>query len=179
MPIANIKEFRAELHSALADAGFELTRNGRYAPDRWSLPAEEVVTAFFPQEIRFWWGFKLSGSIGIDLVELRAWLNARYKREELGIFRLGFASYHIANYRDIGGLSATLHDDVPIAEWVSLIRQKLSELPATLDAVIGAYRDQPETLLGLEYSVNKPAWDFLFDWYPQKDTARPIPQSLF
>lgn len=179
MPIANIKEFRAELDRALDGAGFALTRNGRYAPDRWDLSAKEVVPAFFPRAIRFWWGFKLSGSIGFDLAELRSWLNARFKREDLGIFRLGFATYHIENYRDIGALSRTLDDDLPMAEWVALIRQKLCELPTTLEEVVDAYRAQPDKLLGLGYGFNKPAWDFLLDWYPERNTARPIPRSLF
>jgi hypothetical protein len=179
MLIANIKEFRAELDRALTDAGFVLTKNGRYAPDCWSLPGDEVIPAFFPQAIRKWWGFTLSGAIGFDLTELRAWLNARFKREELGIFRLGFVSMHIANYHDIGRFMKALDEDIPMTEWVALIRHRLSELPSTLEEVIDAYRSHPKQLFRLDDRFNKPAWDFLLDWYPERDTARPIPQSLF
>ena len=178
MPIANIKEFRTKLDLALTKAGFELTKGGRYAPDRWSLPANEVVPAFFPHAIRFWWGFRLSGSIGFDLAELRAWLNSKFSRKELGIFRLGFVARHIANYPDIGGFSRTLDEDIPMVEWVQQIKERLSELPSTLAEVVEAYRDAPHRLLGMEHGVNKPAWDFLLDWYPQRNTARSIPQSL-
>jgi hypothetical protein len=179
MLIANIKEFRTELHAALADAGFVLTRNGKYAPDRWDLPGQEVVPAYFADVFRKWWGFTLSGAIGFDLIELRTWLNARFKREELGIFKLGFVSMHVANYRDIGDSRATLDEDVPMAGWVDRIRQKLREIPSTLDEVVDAYRHRPETLMRLGDDFNKPAWDFLLDWYPDRDTTRTIPQSLF
>jgi hypothetical protein len=179
MPIANIKEFRAELDRALAEAGFALTRNGRNAPERWSLPGAEVVPAFFPHAIRQWWGFTLSGSIGFDLAGLRVWLNARFKREELGIFRLGFVSMHIANYPDIGSFRRTLDDEIPMVEWVGQIKERLTELPRTLDEIVDAYRKTPHRLLRMDDRFNKPAWDFLLDWYPQRDTARPVPQNLF
>lgn len=179
MAVANIKDFRARLDEALAEAGFAPKRLEPKAPRQWVLPGAEVVPSFTPHAYRQWWGFRLGGYTGFDLVALRTWLEPRFTKEGMGVFRHGFVASHIANDPVLGNFSVTLDQDVPFSDWVGLIKQRLEELPDTLDGIVDAYRDAPNRLIGLDMSVNKPAWDFLLDWYARRDTALKPPQSFF
>jgi hypothetical protein len=179
MPPADIKEFRGQVRAELIRAGFKPRKFDRRAPPVWTLPQPEVVPTFFPHELRRPYGFHLTGSIGIELPELRAWLKAERATEAIGIFAAGFVSCHIANDLLLHNFRVAFGEEPPLADWISTIKERLSGFPRTLDELVEVYRTAPDRLLGLGHSVNKPASDFLVDWYPERRTAVPIPQTFF
>ena len=179
MPPADIKQFRNMLRIALQMGGFSPKKLEPKMPLAWTLPADEVVPVFFPHEIRRPWGFRLSGSLGIELPALTAWLQARYAREARGIFRHSFTTYHIANDPEINDFAAIFGEEIALNSWVERPKQRTTKLPTTVDALCETYRAKPDALGLFAWDISTPAWDWLLQWHADPDHAPPVPQSLF
>jgi hypothetical protein len=174
---ANIKDFRAAVRSHLQMAGFEPRRRGPKMPLAWVLPSVEVERVFFPHEIRRPWGFKLSGTLAIELPPLRRWL--ALAGSSPGIFRDYFVSYHLANDDLLEGLDAAQGEPPAVADWIGQVADRFADLPDTIDELARTYRRSPDHLGWFAMPMNKPAWDFLLRWRDNKDADLPVPQTLF
>jgi len=172
----NIREFRALTDAAFQDQGFVHWRLG--GQKAWALPGAEIIGFFQPLAFRRPWGFLLSGVIGIEIPELRAWLQKHKPGEESGIFRGSFIGYSIANEEVLREFRSPIGAPVPADLWAGLVMDRLDQLPSLLDELIGQYRRNREPLGWLAHPHDRFAWDFLQRWREDPDPALHVPRML-
>lgn len=172
----NVKEFRAAIDAALIEGGFAAGRLAPRVPTAWTLSGAGVVPVFYPDAMRRPWGYKLSGSVGIELPELRRWLKEHKGGDGFGVFRWAFVTYNILNDPPLSRFAVT-HDEqtIPTGEWIAKVRCRLQELPATVDELIRTYCEAPATLGWWASDRHKAAWDFLLRWRSDPDPSMPVP----
>jgi len=103
----------------------------------------------------------------------------RFTAEQQGAFRFSFVTYHIANDDDFRRFQVIHGEDVPVDDWVARIKDRLLELPTTVDALIKTYRRAPDHLGWVSSPMNKLAWDFLLRWYADPAADLSLPSRPF
>lgn len=165
------------MDAALGAEGFEEFRIGPQRLKAWSLAAGEVRSFFVPHAYRRPWGFVYSGTIGIEIAALRKWLD-EHSGGRSGIFCWCFAGYVIANDDVLGSFMLSHGAPVPADLWAGLVKDRILDLPTSLDELIAAYRSNRERLGWLAHPHQKAAWAFLLKWYENPDPDLHIPQML-
>jgi hypothetical protein len=173
----NIKEFRTVTNEALHQAGlkeFKLPRKP-YPIQAWQLPADDLIRFFFPQAYRRPWGFVFSGFIGIEIPELRSWLDVTKTKDEVGVFHTCFVGYNILNEDGLRDFMIEHGKPVPASIWAQKISDRLANIPATTSEMKALYRSNREALGWLAAPLNKPMWDFYFLWSNSREPTLRVP----
>lgn len=168
------KSFRLTMEEALRHAGLEPFTLIRKGPKAWRLPDGEIVQFFYPHAIRRSWGFIYAGSIGIDIPALRQWLNAN-AGNRLNIFHVSFLNYRIENEDVLGRLWIDHGKSVPSDLWAGLLKDRLADIPNTVEGLLTTYRRKRDALGWLAHPSECHAWDFLFRWQADPDQSLKIP----
>lgn len=174
----NIQEFREIVGSAFRDENFESVRLVKGGPKVWALPGDDLVRFFSPHELRRPWGFRLNGGFGIEIPALRKWLTTHKPGAAAGIFQTCFVGYYSVNDQVFAELAIDTGQPVPADLWVGLIKDRLCQLPESLDALLAAYRSNREPLGLLASPHEKAAWDFLVKWRDSPDPDLRVPYRL-
>ena len=172
----NIKEFRKVMDSALAEEGLEHRRVLPMHPKVWSLPADDIIRFFQPGAHRRPWGFVYYGVISLEIPALRAWLIKHKPGDQAGIFRTYFTGYHTANDAVMNNFTVNFGDPLPADLWAGLIRDRLAQLPSSLDALTQTYRGNRDQLGWLAHPHQEHAWNFLLRWRENPDPALRVPK---
>ena len=146
-------------------------------PDAWALPASDILRYFWPAAYRRPWGFVYSGSIAVEIPELRDWLDA-HKRGDPGIFHTCLVGYNIMNDDTLGVFAVAHGETIPADLWAGLIRDRLARIPSSLENLAAAYRRNREVLGWLARPAERHAWDFLMKWLDDPDPALQVPRML-
>ncbi|MEV4934106.1 hypothetical protein MRBLMA1_001128 [Sphingobium sp. LMA1-1-1.1] len=170
----NIREFRALTDVAFRAQGFVERR--LVGQKVWSLPDAEVIRFFQPLAYRRPWGFLLSGILGIEIPELRTWLEQHKPNQESGIFQGCFVGYNIANDSVLGEFRSLIDTPVPADLWAGLVMDQLDQLPSRLDDLIDQYRRNREPLGWLAHPHDRFTWDFLLRWRQDPDPTLHVPR---
>ena len=115
----------------------------------------------------------------MQLQPLITWLDQRSALEDRGIFQFSFVSYHIANDDVLRRFQIEHGYEPPVDDWVARIKQRLLELPITVDDLIRTYRRSPDHLGWASSPMNKAAWDFLLRWHADPEAKLSVPSRLF
>ena len=173
----DIKQFRSLIDEALLGAGYS---PHKLAPDTlvsWQKSKGEVVPLFLPHAMRRPWGFKLSGEVGIEVPQLRSWLNQHKGKEGFGAFRRAFVCYNILNDPHLSAFGAGHGRPLPVDDWVETIDRHLMSVPSTLDELIDTYQAEPSRFGW--WAKPESSWDFLIRWRSNPDPELEVPQRWY
>ena len=176
----NVMQFRELMQSALRNAGLEeheVTHRRPKVPNVWALPADDIVRYFWPGAYRRPWGFVYSGSLAVEIPELRKWLT-EHKQGDAGIFHTCFVGYNIMNEEVLGGFMVEHDKTVPADLWAGLLRDRLAQIPSSLEGLVDTYRRNKEILGWLAHPHQRHAWDFLMKWVDNPDPGLHVPKML-
>jgi hypothetical protein len=174
----NINEFRAVTDEALREAGLKEFKLPRMpAPIKaWQLPADDLVRFFSPHAYRRPWGFVFSGYIGIEIPELRMWLDKTKTKDDMGVFHTDFVGYNIRNEDGLSDFTVEHGKPVPARTWAQKIRERLANIPSTTSEMKALYRTNREALGWLAAPLNKPMWDFYYLWSENPEPTLRVPR---
>lgn len=174
----DLQAFRAALHAGFVAEGLHEARLKKGAPKVWTLPSSEVIRYFAPDAQRRSWGFNFFGTVGIEIPAFRDWLNTHKPGEQAGIFQSGFVAYYTLNEDPFRDFRIVQGQPVPHDLWVGLIKDRLEQIPPTLDLLIATYRTNREVLGRLAHPLDNAAWDFLMQWRDKPDPTLSVPYRL-
>ncbi|MCA1196399.1 hypothetical protein K9B35_00320 [Sphingomonas sp. R647] len=171
----DIKQLRASMDGALADAGLQETKLFPKRRKVWAFPNNEVIPFFEEAAYRRPWGFVYCGVIGIEIPALRKWLFKLKPGFEAGIFYNSFVGYHTANDEVLNRFMIDHGSDIPYDLWAGLIADRLLEIPETLDQLIAVYRSDRGRLGWLAHAHQCHAWNFMLAWSQDPEANHAVP----
>lgn len=175
----DVRGFRAEISKAFKADGFIETRLFKGMNKVWVHQQSGEITSYFaPDAKRRPWGFRLFGVIGIDIPAFRNWLNQYKPGSDSGIFGAGFVGYYTANDDLLNDFQIENDLPVPADLWIGLIKDRLDQIPSSLDSLVKTYRTNREELGWLAHPHEKAAWDFLIKWHENPDPNLGVPHRL-
>jgi hypothetical protein len=174
----NIKELKALMEAAFRNEGLEELRLISKAPKAWTLPAGDIVRFFWPHPYRRPWGFVYQGTIGIEVPALREWLREHKPGQQAGIFQVAFVGYLTVNEDVFRNFMVEHGKPVPADLWAGLLKDRLEQVPPTLDGLLAAYRRNKEELGWLANPPSRHAWEFLLKWRDNPDPSLHVPTRL-
>ena len=171
----NIRDLREVMDDAFRQEGFVQIRLHKGDQKVWALIDDEVVRFFAPHAQRRPWGYAFFGIFGIELPELRQWLDRYKPGPASGIFAGSFTAYFSSNEEVFREFMIEHGAPVPADLWVGLIKDRLSRVSTSVDDLVISYQNGGEDLGCFAHSNESDAWRFLEQWRKDPDPRMHVP----